>query len=168
VTVSFLRKKSVTVEPGEGGALRVVWRLDDDLTEAELRLVVQPPDLTITAIEASLPRYAHPGYAEVAKSISRVKGVRISSGLRKIVTGLLPAAPGGDELVQGVLEACNAVILHFTLPHIRAGERMTPEQALAANRLLLQTNPRMLGSCVAWQPGSPLVKALEAEAGGEA
>jgi hypothetical protein len=163
MTVSFLRSKTVTVEANADGALQVVWRLQDDLTDAELRLVVQPPDLAITEAEARIHRHAHPGYAEAADALPKVVGVRIGAGLRKIVTGLLPTEPGADELVEAVLESCNAVILHFTLPHIRAGESMTDEEKRAANRMMLETNPRMLGSCVAWQPGSPLLKALGVE-----
>jgi len=167
MTVAFLRNKTVTVQPVGDGGVRVIWRLVDDLTDAELRVTVQPPDLAITAAEASVHRYSHPGYAEAADALSKVVGVRIGPGLRKIVTGLLPSVPGADELVEGVLESCNAVILHFTLPHIRAGEGMSPEELREANKMMLEMNPRMLGSCVAWQPGSPLLEALGVEAGGE-
>ena len=81
--------------------------------------------------------------------------------VRSLVSGV------ADELVEGVLESCNAVILHFTLPHIRAGEGLSPEELREANKTMLEMNPRMLGSCVAWQPGSPLLEALGVEAGGE-
>jgi hypothetical protein len=160
MTVSFLRNKTMTVESIAGGGLRVVWRLQDDLSDVELRLSVQPPDLAITEAEAHFHRYTHPGYAEANDALPKLVGVRIGPGLRKIVTGLLPADPGADELVEAVLESCNAVILHFTLPHIRAGESLSPEELREANRMMLETNPRMLGSCVAWQPGSPLLREL--------
>jgi hypothetical protein len=138
----------------------------EDLTEAEICLEVRPPDLEITEASATIPRYTHPSYASAADAIARVVGVRIGPGLRKIVTGLMSPAAGADELVEGVLESCNAVILRFTLPHIRAGERMTPDELREANRELLRVNPRMLGSCVAWQPGSPLLTELGVDAGG--
>lgn len=163
MTVSFLRTKTTTVRPLDGGALEVEWIVKDDLLDAEVRLKVRPPDLEIVEASASVARHAHPGYAAAVDSIQKVVGVRISSGLRKIVTGLMAAESGADELVEAVLEASGAVILHFTLPHIRAGEGMTPEELRNANRALLEHNPRMLGSCVAWQPGSPLLKELEVE-----
>jgi hypothetical protein len=166
MTVSFLRNKTVTVQGAADGALRVVWRLVDDLSEIEVELTVKPPDLSITAAEARINNHTHPGYAEVADALEKVVGVRIGPGLRKIVTGLLPSAPGADELVEAVLESCNAVILHFTLPHIRAGEKMSDEERREANIKMLEMNPRMLGSCVAWQPGSPLLEALGIETGG--
>ncbi len=166
MTVSFLRTKVTTVGVLDDGNLETVWRLMDDLTDAEVRLEVKLPDLEIVAAEAAVRRHCHPGYAAAAETIGKVKGVRIGPGLRKIVSGLLAAEAGADELTEGVLEACNAVILHFTLPHIRAGETMTEEEVRAANRRLLESNPRMLGSCVAWQPGSPLIRALGVGDGG--
>jgi len=167
VTVEFLRTKTATVEAVDGDRLEAVWRLSDDLTDAEVRLEVALPDLEITAAEATVRRFTHPGYAGAADAVVRVQGVRIGPGLRKIVTGLVAPEPGADELVEGVLEACNAVILHFTLPHIRALEGMSEEEALAANRALVELNPRMLGSCAVWQPGSPLLEALGRGGGGE-
>jgi hypothetical protein len=146
----------------------VLWRLVDDLTDVELDIGFQPPDLAITEAHARFHRYTHPGYAAIADALPKVEGVRIGPGLRKIVTGLLPSVPGADELVEGVLESCNAVILHFTLPHIRAGEGLSPEELREANRTMIEMNPRMLGSCVAWQPGSPLLEALGVETGGKA
>jgi len=166
MTVSFLRSKTVTVETIADGELKVIWRLIDDLTDAELTMVVKPPDLAITAAEARFQRFTHPGYDGAADALPKVVGVRIGPGLRKIVAGLLPSAPGADELVEAVLESCNAVILHFTLPHIRAGEGLSPEELREANKRMLEMNPRMLGSCVAWQPGSPLLEALGVESGG--
>jgi len=167
VTVEFLRTKTTTVQAVSAESLEAVWRFCDDLTDAEVRLQVALPDLEITAAEATVRRFTHPGYAGGADAVSRVRGVRIGPGLRKIVTGLVAPEPGADELVEGVLEACNAVILHFTLPHIRALEGMSEEEALAANRTLVEQNPRMLGSCAVWQPGSPLLEALGVEPGGE-
>jgi hypothetical protein len=163
MTVPFLRTKTVTVRPLDAGALQVEWMVKDDLLDAEVQLKVQPPDLEIVEASATIPRHLHPGYANAAEAIERVVGVRIGPGLRKIVTGLMVAERGADELVEAVLEACNAVILHFTLPQIRAGEGMTRDELREANRRLLEYNPRMLGSCVAWQPGSPLLKELEVE-----
>jgi hypothetical protein len=166
VTVSFLRTKTATVEAVSGDELETVWRLADDLADLELRMRFKLPDLEITSSGATVHRHTHPGYASAADAVGKVKGVRIASGLRKIVTGLMGAEPGADELVEGVLESCNAVILHFTLPQIRFGETMTDEEKLAANRRLVEQNPRMLGSCVVWQPGSPLLEVLGVEKGG--
>jgi len=163
MTVSFLRTKTTTVRPLDGGALEVEWIVKDDLLDAQVRLMVRPPDLEIVEASATIQRHVHPGYAAAAERIKKVVGIRIGPGLRKIVTGLISAERGADELVEAVLEASGAVILHYTLPQIRAGEGMTPDELRRANRTLLEHNPRMLGSCVAWQPGSPLLKELEVE-----
>lgn len=42
MTLKFLRNKVVEVEQGPDGNLAVSWRLTDDLTRAEIGLVVQP------------------------------------------------------------------------------------------------------------------------------
>ena len=61
---------------------------------------------------------------------------------------------------RGAAQVCNAVILHYTVPQIRIGERLTEEQLLEARRALLESNPRMAGSCIAFAPDSPLMQEL--------
>ena len=163
MTLAFMRNKVVAVEPLSGGMLSVSWRLVDSLTEAEIRMKFQPPDLEIREAEARLERLPHPECSEAPKLIQKVVGVRVGPGLRKIVQGLMGGSSGCTELTEGVLECCNAVILHFTVPQIQANEKGTAEERRKRYQEMLRVNPRLVRSCVAFADDSPLLQGVEAQ-----
>jgi hypothetical protein len=84
----------------------------------------------------------------------------VGPGLRKIVQGLIGGSSGCAELTEGVLECCNAVILHFTAPQIQANERGTEEERRNRHQEMLRFNPRLVRSCVAFADDSPLMQGL--------
>jgi hypothetical protein len=158
MTIRFLRNKVVEVEPLPDGAVSVSWRLTDDLLNAAVNLTVQPPDLEIVQAEAMLDRLVPIAWRSAPELIKKIEGVRIGSGLRKIVQGLLGGEPGCPILVQAVLESSNAVILHFTRPVLQTGERLEGEDQQTFLRNLIKNNPRLVRSCVAFQDDSPIMK----------
>lgn len=163
MTVAFMRNKMVEVEPRSDGNLDVYWRLIDDLMDLEITLTVEVPDLEISAAGAKVRRSVFGAGIDAGEAIRRVEGVRVGPGLRKIVRGLLGGEGGSIEMTEGVLECCNAVILHFTLPSIQAGEQYkdAPEaERLALSRAMFEANPRLLRSCVAFADDSPIVQGL--------
>lgn len=160
MTLSFTRNKVVEVEPLADDALSVSWRLVDSLLEAEITMKVRVPDLEIVEVDAFINRSPHETCAAAPELVKKMAGVRVGPGLRKIVRGLLGGGSGCSELTEGVLECCNAVILHFTLPQIRMGEQMTEEQRREGWKTMLEANPKLAGSCVAFAPDSPLMKGL--------
>jgi hypothetical protein len=161
MTLKFLRNKVVEVEQGPDGNLAVSWRLTDDLTKAEINMVVQPPELEIIKADARFERYVPPGCRDASERIKKVEGVGIGGGLRKIVAGLLGGPDGCSLLVDAVLESSNAVILHFTRPGIELGESITdPDEKLVALRENVKSNPRLLRSCISFQDDSPIMKEL--------
>jgi len=161
MTVRFLRNKVVEVEPLPDGSLEVLWRLTDDLLKAEIILKVQPPDLEIVQAGAKLERLVPEAWQSAPELIKKVEGVRIGSGLRKIVQGLLGGENGCALLVHAVLECSNAVILNFTRPGVQMLEGLTDEEKLSLTREMLKTNPRLIRSCVAFQDDSPIMQGLE-------
>lgn len=161
MTLCFTRNKVMEVEPLEDGNLSVTWRLVDSFLEANILMKVRVPELEIMEIKAGVPRSLHTECTQAPDSIHKVVGVRIGPGLRKIVRGLIGGEPGCNELADGVLECCNAVILHFTVPQIRAGEKLGDEERLEATRANLKTNPRLVGSCVAFGKDSPIMQGLD-------
>ena len=161
MTIRFLRNKVVEVEPLSDGDLLVSWRLTDDLLKAEVDLRVRPPDLEIVEAEARLERLPLPEWSSAPELIKKVEGVRVGPGLRKIVRGLLGGPGGCSLLVHAVLEASNAVILHFTRPGIQLGEKLEDEALIAATRAMLTSNPRLVRSCVAFQDDSPIMQGLD-------
>lgn len=161
MTIRFLRNKVVEVEPLPDGDLGVSWRLTDDLLKAEIELRVRPPDLEIVEAKAKLERLPLKAWSSAPELIKKVEGVRVGPGLRKIVAGLLGGPEGCPVLVHAVLEASNAVILHFTRPGIQAGERLEGEILIAATREMLKFNPRLIRSCIAFQDDSPIMQGID-------
>jgi hypothetical protein len=158
-----MRNKVVEVKPRADGGLDVHWRLSDDLIDLEIEMTFEVPDLEIVAAGARVRRSVFAGGIDAGEAIHRVEGVRVGPGLRKIVRGLLGGDQGSIELTEGVLECCNAVILHFTLPGIQLGEqyRDAPEaERLALSKAMIEANPRLLRSCIAFADDSPIVQAL--------
>ncbi|MDI6754535.1 MAG: DUF2889 domain-containing protein [Thermodesulfobacteriota bacterium] len=160
MTLSFMRNKVVQVEPYSENSLAVSWRLADSLTEATIQIKVRLPDLEITAAEAQMERYPHQECASAPGLIQKIVGVRVGPGLRKIVQDLLGGPCGCPELAEGVLECCNAVILHFTVPQIQENEKGNEEERRKKYQAMLKFNPRLVRSCVAFADDSPLMQGL--------
>ena len=161
MTLSYLRNKVVEVESRSNGDLVVSWRLSDDLLKAEVRLIVQLPELEIIEAEARMERLVPLSLRDASDKIKKVEGVSIGSGLRKILAGLLGETAGNSFLMDAVLECSNAVILHFTRPAVEAGESITnPEEKLAMTREMVKSNPRLIRSCISFQDDSPIMKGL--------
>ena len=160
MTIRFLRNKVVEVEPQPDGSIGVSWRLTDDLLKAEVNINVQLPDLEIVEAEAKLERLVPEAWSSAPGLIKKIEGVRIGSGLRKIVAGLLGGPHGCPVLVQAVLESANAVILHFTRPGLQVGEQLDDKEKLTFLRDMIKNNPRLIRSCVAFQDDSPIMQGL--------
>ena len=161
MTIRFLRNKVVEVTPRSDGGLEVSWRLTDDLLKAEIDLTVQLPDLEIVQAEARLSRLVPKQWSAAPELIKKIEGVRVGSGLRKIVAGLLGGPQGCPVLVDAVLESANAIILYFTRPVLQEGEAMEGEEKLANLREMIKNSPRLVRSCVAFQDDSPIMQGLE-------
>jgi hypothetical protein len=160
MTIRFLRNKVVEVAPQSDGSLAVSWRLTDDLLKADITMTVQPPDLEITEAAAELGRLVPRAWSTAPELVKRIEGVRVGSGLRKIVKGLLEGPQGCPILAQAVLESANAVILHYTRPGLQAGEHLADDDKLNFLRDLVRNSPRLVRSCVAFQDDSPIMKGL--------
>lgn len=161
MTVRFLRNKVVEVEPLSDGRLAVSWRLTDDLLKAEINLKVQPPDLEIVEAAATLERLVPDAWRSAPEWIKKAEGVRIGSGLRKIVQGLLGGENGCALLSHAVLECANAVILNFTRPGVQMLEGLPDDEKTSMTREMLKNNPRLIRSCVAFQDDSPIMQGLD-------
>ncbi len=161
MTLSFIRNKIVEVEPQSDGSLAVFWRLADNLTEMEMTVKVRLPDLEITGAGARMIRSPHGECASAPDSIQKIVGVRVGPGLRKIAGGLMGGSASCAELTEAVLEAANAVILHFTVPQIQANAKGTEEERKKRYQDMLRFNPRLVRSCVAFADDSPLMQGLD-------
>ncbi|MGQ9857918.1 MAG: DUF2889 domain-containing protein [Thermodesulfobacteriota bacterium] len=158
--LSFMRTKVVDVSLGEGGSVRVRWHVSDTWLEALLELEFGVPDLEILEVTGQIQRAPYQECQRAGELLPKILGVRVGPGLRKIVGGLLGGEAGCTELAEGVLEACNALIIHFTVPRLRVIEEGQEDEKVERLREMLRLNPRLRGSCVAFRDGSPLVEGL--------
>jgi hypothetical protein len=161
MTLKFLRNKVVEVEARPEGDLAVSWRMSDDLTQAEVQLIVRPPELEIVSADAKFMRYVPEACKNASENIKKIEGVGVGGGLRKIVGGLLGGPDGCGLLVDAVLECANAVILYFTRPGIELGESIEDsDEKLAGLRQMVKANPRLIRSCISFQDDSPIMKEI--------
>ena len=158
--LSYTRNKEFDVEPMGADGLAVRWRLVDSHLDMEIRMEIRFPDLEITKIDVCIERSPHPECKAVEALSQKVVGVRIGGGLREIVIGLIGGGSGCGELTQGVLDCCNGVILHFTVPELKTTEGVSGEEHKKKVREMLLRNPRLARSCVAFADGSPLMENL--------
>jgi len=158
--LSFLRNKVMDVQQEKGGSLRIFWRLTETFLDASLEMQVRLPDLEITGVWGKLQRAPHKECGSAAELLSKVVGVRVGPGLRKIVEGLIGGPAGCPELAEAVLECCNSVILHFTVPQLQATETGTEEERRERFQAMVRFNPRLVRSCVAFADDSPLMEGL--------
>lgn len=158
--LSFLRNKVMDVQPEKEGSLRVFWRLTDTFLDAELEVQVRVPDLEITSASGRIRRAPHKECGSAPQLLPRIVGVRVGPGVRKIVEGLMGGPSGCLELAEGVLECCNSVILHFTVPELQATETGTEDEKRDRFQAMLRFNPRLARSCVAFAEDSPLMEGL--------
>jgi len=161
LTLTFTRNKVVEVEPLDDGDLSVCWRLVDTFTAREIRTIFRLPDLEIISTEARLLRSPHPECTQASPLFQKVVGVRVGPGVRKIVQGLLGGETGCREWADGILESCNAVILHFTAPQIRETEKGAEEDRRKKFQGMVKLNPRLRRSCIAFADDSPLMEGMQ-------
>jgi len=161
--VTFMRNKLVEAEPVGEDKIAVRWRLTDDLQDVEMSLSLQLPDLEITDATARVRRSLYREGVDAAAAVRKVIGVRIGQGLRKIVRSLVGGPRGNIDLTEGVLDCCNAVILHFTLPGLELGQErgdMSDAERIELMREMVRANPRLPRSCIAFADDSPIMTGL--------
>jgi hypothetical protein len=161
MTLSFIRNKAVEVEPLADGSLSISWRLVDSLTEMEMMVKIRPPDLEFTEAKARVIRSPHGECSSAPDTLQKIVGVRVGPGLRKIAGGLMGGSAGCPELMEAVLEAANAAILHFTVPQIQANAKGTEEERKKRYQDMLRFNPRLVRSCIAFADDSTLMQGLK-------
>ncbi len=132
----------------------------DEAFRAWVQVTVRPPGLEITDAQAEI--IAGGRDENLSSILERLKGVRVGSGMNKIVPGLFKDSPC-PRLGEMVLEAMEGVILALTRPlladfHSRLGSPAEGSDAWllplildeAGRKQLLEASPRLRNSCAAF------------------
>lgn len=165
--LKFSLNRCTSIEPAGPGLLRSTCRLQDTLTRAEVSLTVGTPGLEIRSARGFFEHAYLDPVEDLEERLQRVVGVRVGSGMRKIVRGLVGDAENLEQVVYLLEECCDGVILSLTrkvlsqAPDDEAGKVEFYSQ-------MVQESIRLYDRCAAFGKGTPLVRALEATQQGEA
>lgn len=162
--VCFSRNRHTAIEFIDQNTLRSVCQLQDTLTEARVEIKVKLPDLEIIDARGRFERCHRSECRDISHALKKVRGVRIGSGMIKILRGLLSEATDCKELAYMLEECCQAVIIGFTKDFL-ARCPDDPEQAFEFFRGMAKKNTRLLNRCIAFAPGSSIVEGIEPEDG---
>lgn len=163
MTLCYSRYKHATTVELDDGSLLVQAAVEDTFFAGFVEMKVKVPDLEIVSVEGELKRAFNRECQQVVGLVREVVGLRIGSGITKAISDLVGGSRGCPRLADLVLECIDQVILHFTLPTIRETEKVKEEDRSKATKEMLRKNPTLLGSCIAFAPGSPLLEGVDLE-----
>ncbi len=161
----FAMNRCTSVEKLEENRLLSVCRLRDTETAAEVRLSIALPGLEIIAAEAVFSHSRLNPPADLEERLARLAGVRVGSGMLKIISGLLGEEENCRQLVYMVEECCHGVILSLTR---RVLEKAPDDEAgrFAFYANMVKKSIRLYDRCAAFAKGGRLVREYEKELGG--
>lgn len=138
--------------------LRVSNRLEDTHYAAEVEIEVTVPDLEVVAARGAVKRSFNEGCADAIPLLEKAIGLRVGSGLTKLVDSLVGESQGCMVLANLLFEACDAVILSFTAQQMSMAGQLEEDQRAEGLLQMVQMNPRLLNSCIAFDENGPLLK----------
>ncbi|MEJ2727019.1 MAG: DUF2889 domain-containing protein [Deltaproteobacteria bacterium] len=153
---SFTRNRCTSVEQIDDQTLRSSCRLQDTLTDAMVEIQVKLPDLEIIEAAGEVLRTHRRECLNVGGELEKIVGVRIGSGMLKIIEGLLAETTHCAELAFMVEECCHAVILSFTKGTLKDVPE-SPRERKEFFSNMIKENTRLYNRCAAFAPGSSIV-----------
>jgi hypothetical protein len=156
----FSRNRCTAVEQLDEQTLKSTCRLQDLLTDAFVQITVKLPDLEITSVAGEFYRTCQDECLDITQAFEKIKGVRIGSGMLKIIKGLVAEATDCRQLGFMIEECCQGVILSFTkdqLLQLPEGEEIPVEQY----QQMVRDNVRLFNRCAAFSPGSSMVEGID-------
>ena len=130
------------------------------MTEAWIEITVRLPDLEMIAARGEFPRAVNMDDSKIDIALQKVIGVRIGSGMLKIIEGLIGEVTDCKEIAFMVEECCHGVILAFTKDTLQTiPETEDAKKDYFAN--MVKENIRLYNRCAAFRPGSPIVEGID-------
>jgi len=163
MVLSYTRNKYATITDLEDGSLLVRATLEDSFFAGTVEMEVKVPDLEISSIRGEIKRAFNEECQEAIPLLQEAIGLRIGSGVNKTIGDLVGGSEGCPKLADLILECIDEVVLRFTLPTIKETQSINEQERIKGTREMLRQNPGLLGSCIAFTEGSPLLEGLELE-----
>lgn len=158
MVLSYTRNKHVSVVSLGEDRLRVTNRLEDTNYAAEVEIDVTVPDLEIVNATGRIDRSFNERCTEAIPLLEKAVGLRVGSGLTKLIDSLIGESHGCMALANLLFEACDAVILSFTAQQMAMADQLDDEHREEGLLQMVQMNPRLLNSCIAFDENGPLLK----------
>ncbi|MFH1091758.1 MAG: hypothetical protein V1742_09345 [Pseudomonadota bacterium] len=164
--LEFSRNRCTSVEQLDEHTMRSSCRLQDTLTEAFVEIMVGLPNLEIKDVTGEVRRTYQDECRRPVEALQKVIGVRIGSGMLKIIKGLIGEGTDCGQLAFMVEECCHGVILAFTKdslprPPSEPDTEPDPEEVKKYFADLVRSNIRLYNRCAAFAPGSSMVEGVE-------
>lgn len=163
-TLCFSRNRCTCVEQVDDQTLRSTCRLQDNLMDARVEILVRLPDLELVHITGEISRPRQEEGEAGLDSLQKLVGARVGPGIKKIIWSVIEHSPYAGQVANLVDECCNGVILSFA----RDVLALVPNDKQAEKEFftkMVKDNPRLYNSCAALTPDSPLLEGLELDQG---
>jgi hypothetical protein len=161
MVLCYTRNKYATTMDLEDGSLLARATLEDSFFAGTVEMEVKVPDLEIASIKGEIKRAFNEECQEAIPLLQEAVGLRIGSGINKTISDLVGGPEGCPKLADLVLECIDEVVLRFTLPTIRETQSIGKEELIKGTGEMLRQNPGLIGTCIAFAEGSPLLEGLE-------
>ncbi|MDY6842952.1 MAG: DUF2889 domain-containing protein [Thermodesulfobacteriota bacterium] len=163
MVLRFTRNKHASTIDLEDGSILSRCSVCDTFFEASVEIVIQIPDMAITSARGVIRRSFSEECKKIVPMMDKLNELRIGPGIIKAIEGTVGGTNGCPRISDLVWECCNGVILRFTAPRIREMEEaiVDPEVRAARQRRFIEQNPRLIGTCIAYAEGSPLLQGIK-------
>ena len=157
--LKFSMNRCTSVEPVDENTLRSVCRLNDTFSTASIEILVRLPDLEIVSASGQF-RHEWLDLPDPSTALQKILGMRIGSGMLKIIKGLMGKDENLEQLTYMTEECCHGIILALTsdvLIHAPKSE----EGKLEFFSRMVQDNIRLYNRCAAFGPGTRLTEGID-------
>ena len=156
----FSRNRCTKIDQTNEHALIASCRLQDNISDCYVEILIKLPDLEISKIQAEVGRGGTALSAQDISHLKKVIGVRIGPGVLKIIKGLIGSEGRLGQLGFMVEECCQGVILYFTRDDLEKVPVDEDEERIYYNNMV-KGNLNLFNRCAAFAPGSPFVEGIE-------
>lgn len=157
----YTRNKYASATDLDDGSIQVQARVEDTYFAAVVEIVVKPPMLEIASAKGEILRAFNDDCQAAVPLLQKAVGLQIGTGFIKTVNGLIGESSGCPRMADLVLECCDEIILRFTVDPLRQILTKSAEESIQAHKEFVKGNPRLVGSCIAFAKGSPLMEGIE-------
>lgn len=157
------RNKHASARDLPNGTLLAKATVEDTFFAGRVEMVVKIPDLEISSVEGGIERCFSAQCQKTTSLLQQAVGLRVGSGIIKLVTNLVGGSRGCPRLADLILECCEQVILRYTVDPLGKILAKEGQELIEAHKEFLHQNPRLINSCIAFAEGSPLREGVELE-----